>query len=224
MRTLLISDIHGYYDEMVSCLNNASFNPETDKLIFLGDICDRGTKTLECIQYFNTLPNKVCLMGNHDLWLMYWLKQELHSRRQMDSMETAHWINTQGGRSTLDSINKENYEFVLNFLENMLPYYTIQRDLFVHGGIYHKSKAEDNNLESIAWNRDMIKEARYHTLERDPFVENYDLVFCGHTPTQYFNHTEPVKYSNVWLIDTGICYGGKITAMDLETKKWWQNG
>ena len=66
-RFIVVSDIHGFYDEMISALNKVNFNPETDFLICLGDTIDRGPKNLEVIQYLENLPNKVLVRGNHEL-------------------------------------------------------------------------------------------------------------------------------------------------------------
>ena len=52
-RFLIISDIHGFYDEMIDALNKVKFNPETDFLISLGDTIDRGPN-----------PQSHCLIKN----------------------------------------------------------------------------------------------------------------------------------------------------------------
>ena len=41
-RTLIITDIHGCYDECGALLEKMSFDEETDTLINLGDTIDRG--------------------------------------------------------------------------------------------------------------------------------------------------------------------------------------
>ena len=45
MRNIIISDIHGSFYTMKKLLDEVSFNPELDKLICLGDMCDRGKNT-----------------------------------------------------------------------------------------------------------------------------------------------------------------------------------
>ncbi|HBA53973.1 MAG TPA: serine/threonine protein phosphatase, partial [Syntrophorhabdus aromaticivorans] len=46
MKTLVISDIHGYYRELNDALRNADYR-EGDRLIFLGDYIDRGPPSRE---------------------------------------------------------------------------------------------------------------------------------------------------------------------------------
>ena len=67
MRTLVISDVHGMYDKMVAALEAAHFNPATDRIVVAGDICDRGRDTLKCMDYINHCPNRIVLLGNHDV-------------------------------------------------------------------------------------------------------------------------------------------------------------
>ena len=64
-RLVVLSDVHGFYDEMIEALNNANFNPETDLLISCGDTMDRGSKPAEVMNYLMGLPNKVLIRGNH---------------------------------------------------------------------------------------------------------------------------------------------------------------
>ena len=45
MRNIIISDIHGSFYTMKKLLDEVNFNPELDKLICLGDMCDRGKNT-----------------------------------------------------------------------------------------------------------------------------------------------------------------------------------
>ena len=52
MRKIIISDIHGSYYTMKKLLDEVKFNPEEDKLICLGDMCDRGKNTKLVWEYF----------------------------------------------------------------------------------------------------------------------------------------------------------------------------
>ena len=63
-----ISDVHGFYDEMIKTLNDAGFEPDNPNhlLIGLGDYIDRGRKPLEVVRYLNNLPYKVLIRGNHE--------------------------------------------------------------------------------------------------------------------------------------------------------------
>ena len=69
MRYLFISDVHGEYDKMIASLNAAKFNRNTDTLVCLGDMFDRGTQSREVLEFILDLPNCIFVWGNHDLRL-----------------------------------------------------------------------------------------------------------------------------------------------------------
>ncbi len=64
-RTIVIGDIHGCYDELMELLQQVELKDE-DFLLSLGDIVDRGNKSLEVYQFFKNRPNSKVLMGNHE--------------------------------------------------------------------------------------------------------------------------------------------------------------
>jgi len=70
MRYFCISDVHGDYDKMITALEDAGFNKETDTLISVGDLFDRGDKSKEVLEFVMSCPHRILCMGNHDLRLM----------------------------------------------------------------------------------------------------------------------------------------------------------
>jgi len=64
-RKIIIGDIHGYYDELIGLLNQIC-PPADDLLISVGDIVDRGPKSLQVIDFFQVRENAVVLTGNHE--------------------------------------------------------------------------------------------------------------------------------------------------------------
>lgn len=70
MKYFCVSDIHGNYDKMIAALNKAGFNKETDTLISLGDLFDRGPQSKEVLEYVMSCPHRLLCIGNHDLRLM----------------------------------------------------------------------------------------------------------------------------------------------------------
>lgn len=65
-RIIAVSDVHGFYDEMMTALKEVNFNPETDLFVSCGDAMDRGPKPRQVIEFLNRLPNKVLVRGNHE--------------------------------------------------------------------------------------------------------------------------------------------------------------
>lgn len=66
MKYFVVSDIHGYRDEMIAALEAAGFDSNKDTLISLGDAIDRGPQSVETVRYFMTLKNKILIQGNHE--------------------------------------------------------------------------------------------------------------------------------------------------------------
>lgn len=64
-RTIVIGDIHGCYDEFIKLLNTIGFN-ERDLLITVGDMVDRGPKSLDVARFFRDTPNAFAVLGNHE--------------------------------------------------------------------------------------------------------------------------------------------------------------
>ena len=48
-------------------------------------------------------------------------------------------------------------------------------------------------------------------------------IYIGHTPTLYYDADVPMQATNVWNIDTGAAFNGKLSIMDIDTKKYWQS-
>ena len=51
----------------------------------------------------------------------------------------------------------------------------------------------------------------------------YSEIFIGHTPTINYDSMLPMHAANVWNVDTGAAFTGKLTAMNVETKEYWQS-
>ena len=69
MKIFVVSDVHGYYDIMKKALDDVDFDPQNPQhlLVNCGDAMDRGSQPREVIEFFNRVPNKVLVAGNHEL-------------------------------------------------------------------------------------------------------------------------------------------------------------
>jgi len=70
MSTYIIGDIQGCFDELKDLLEKINFQTDKDKLIFVGDLVNRGPKSFEILEFIYHLPNKKIVLGNHDLYLI----------------------------------------------------------------------------------------------------------------------------------------------------------
>jgi serine/threonine protein phosphatase 1 len=66
MATYVTSDLHGEYDRFIRLLDEIDLKEE-DTLFVLGDVIDRGPHPIKLLQKLMTMPNVICLVGNHEL-------------------------------------------------------------------------------------------------------------------------------------------------------------
>ena len=226
-RTFVIGDIHGGLKALLQVLNKLEVKEE-DTLIFVGDYVDGWSEAAQVIQFLIELSEKVnCIFikGNHDVWCENWLKTAV-----VNPLWYLH-----GGKETIDSydvFSEEDKKEHLSFFENM-PLYHLDAEnrLFLHAGftsvhgvekeIFTENFYFDRTLWelALAMNKNMDKDAIYFPKR----LQHYSEIYIGHTPTTNFGETTPMNAFNVWNIDTGAAFKGKITGINIDTKRYFQS-
>lgn len=239
MRTIFIGDVHGCLTELQALL--LKVDPRRgDRLIFVGDIVDKGPRSLQTLHYIRVLlpnlPGSVVVSGNHD---------EKASRQWKRGIAVAPWCEeaTAGDWAFIDSMPLTWHDPALGVR-------------VVHGGIFpallnnHPDVFEKIEARGDKWRkgggkvmnraRRMLRiryvggAVRMETGEKpgpgdmlelgtnregDPFwADVYDgsqgFVVYGHDPQ--WETGKPRWNSDAVGIDTGCVFGGKLTALVME--------
>ncbi len=212
MKRYILGDPHGAHKAMLQCFERSGFNYKKDELIVLGDVCDGWPEVKECIDELLKVKNLIYILGNHDKWTLEW----------MTALKKPEWVE-QGGWNTVRSYIPEKH---LNLLSYARSWHTDEKtnSLFVHGGIDPTKSMEKQTLDTCLWDRDLLSNARFkHNQKPDYKYAGFDHIFVGHTTTLHFKSLTPVHFCNVWGLDTGAGWGGKLTIMDRDTKEYWQS-
>ena len=221
MKTYCLGDPHGNFKGVVQATLRSGFKPQEDRMIILGDICDGFSEVRECIDLFLRWKNVILIRGNHDEWALEWFNRE---DPYHNVVPERYWTE-QGGRSTLKSYKEGMPKTHIKFLQSALPYYIDEKNnLYVHGGFNPSKHIEEQSYQDLMWDRDLLRIAQHkHNQKPDYKYGDYNLIFVGHTTTQCYKTTEPLRYCNVIDLDTGGGFSGKITIMDRDSGEFWQS-
>jgi serine/threonine protein phosphatase 1 len=218
MRTLVIGDIHGAHKALLQCLERSAFNKNEDRLIVLGDIVDGWPETVEVIEELMTIKDLIFVVGNHDVWAIDYLRYGTAPRI---------WV-SQGGQATLDSfmsIDSERLELIRGWMNRYVKYHEQDDMLFVHGGYNWFEDIKGQDTHDLTWDRNLWGVVNIWKKKNvDNKIKGYDYIFIGHTTTSRIDDTlNPVLASNVWNLDQGCGWEGKLTIMDIHSKEYWQS-
>ena len=201
-KIFVVGDIHGCFDKLRALMEKIPINFKRDQLIFIGDYIDRGSRSLEVVDYLielkKRLTDTIFLKGNHEDMLENYLD---------GSDRFTYLLN--GGQRTLDAyLNRPNNpgEYPvppahLEFFKSLHLYYQTDDYIFVHAGLRKKVPLESQKTIDLLWIRDEFIFSDFNFGKR---------VIFGHTPFK-----EPLVQTNKIGIDTGAVYGNRLTCVQL---------
>lgn len=221
------SDIHGEYDKYLKLIKKIKLKEE-DTLFILGDVIDRGEKSIEVLQDMMYRANVIPILGNHEyiaIQILPLLMQEITEENISEFNEEfvkglLEWLNI-GGQSTIDGfkkLSKDDKQDMINYLMEFSLYEEVRVNendyILVHAGLSNFSperRISDYELYEVIFERPEY----YLTYFKDKYL------VTGHTPTRFIEDNEKpdfiYKGNNHIAIDCGAIFGGKLAAICLDT-------
>ena len=186
-------------------------------MISLGDICDGWPEVNKVIDELLRIKNLKLILGNHDEWTLRWIKSGW-----MEDIWTS-----QGGSATMESYERDREripESHQSFLQSAVLFLELDNKLFVHGGIDPGLDMAKQDPGLLMWDRDLLSDAvRVSKKNPEHHYGKWDDIFVGHTTTQCYQTFKPIHVCNVWAVDTGGGWSGKLTIMDIDSHEYWQS-
>ena len=198
-----VSDIHGFYDELIEALNKAGFdeNNEQHYLVVCGDCFDRGSQPVEVMRYLSSLPRKILVKGNHES-----LFQELCERGYPGSHDYSNGtydsvceFGNAGLGNSFDECCMVAYHITKNFIDSMVDYFETKNYIFVHGWIpvickdglpmhYRRNRKFEFAPSWRYSHHSEWEQARWLNgidMAKNGFVEPNKTIVCGHWHCSY---------------------------------------
>ncbi|MGN8644588.1 bis(5'-nucleosyl)-tetraphosphatase PrpE [Gracilibacillus sp. HCP3S3_G5_1] len=227
MKLDIIGDIHGCYQELQLLLKQLGYqsdnglfhHPEGRKLAFVGDLTDRGPRSLDVIRvvYQIVVEQKIgyYVPGNHcDKLYRYFLGNNVKQQHGLETTVAEYQqLSTQA--------KKEIKEMMITLYESAPLYHVIKElhTIIAHAGIPEKYIGRhDKKVKTFVLYGDITGEKHPdgRPVRRD-WAKDYDgdkWIVYGHTPV-----IEPRFVNQTVNIDTGCVFGNKLTAFSLPEEK-----
>lgn len=202
-----IGDVHGSAKELGLLLEQLPLEPDST-IVFLGDYVDRGPDSRAVIDAVLELRERyevVTLFGNHEQMLLDFLDAPRSSG--------AGTFIYNGGSSTLAAYSGDDGTYCIppnhmEFLRELSIFYESDQYFFVHAGVPDTPLHELDPVgdrQAMLWIRDRFLKSTYHWSK---------TIVHGHT---WVRDVE-IK-SNRINLDTGCAYGGRLTAMQMSSRR-----
>lgn len=227
MRTLVVGDIHGGLHGLEQVLERVKPS-EKDTFIFLGDYVDGWSDNAETIRFLITFAEKhtcIFLRGNHDELLYNYLKGKETSPM---------WLN-HGGKSSIKSyakLSEVEIEKHLQFLSTLENFHIdSQNRCYLHAGFTNQKGPQFEYFpNTVYWDRTLWEMVcaldEKISVEDDKYPKRLTLfkeIYIGHTPVFRIGKDVPANFANVWNVDTGAAFKGKLSIIDVDIKQIWQS-
>ena len=201
-KIFIVGDIHGCLDMFNRLMDQIDWEPDKDRLIFLGDYIDRGKDPKGVVDYIIALTKcsarVECLIGNHETNFLEYLSGDDRGLFLMN-----------GGWRTVESYQGNKLKDVnslvppdhMAFYGSLKTYIELEDYYIVHAGFRPHVALKEQTLEDMVWIREPFIYSDFSFGKR---------VIFGHTP-----FSEPLVMENKIGLDTGAVYGNRLTCLEL---------
>lgn len=201
-RTCIIGDVHGCRAELVSLLEKMEADPDQDRIIFIGDLINKGPDSFGAFQVFKSM-NAEAVLGNHELRLL----QEVENPDIRSGLY--HRMKTEFG-SQFDELIQEISSWPL-FIEE--PDF-----LAVHAGLVPGRRPHFCSAEELVNIRTWDGVGQNLQTKSNPpwymFYEGSKLVVFGHWAA-----LGGLDTPRVIGLDTGCVYGKRLSGLILPERR-----
>lgn len=196
---MAIGDIHGC-DRALAAMIEIIQPDDTDTLVFLGDVVDRGPSSRQVVQRILDLRERctvVLLQGNHEEIMLASIAGRPGVMNQ--------WLRV-GGQETIDSYGSadEVPPEHLRFLMNGAMFWETEHDIFIHGSLETGVSLANQSSMYLRWK---------HIGGNEPPHPSGKRIVCGHTAQR---DGMPLVFDGWVCIDTYAHGGGWLTALDVQ--------
>lgn len=201
----VVGDLHGCYTNLMTQLEGLKFDTKQDLLISVGDLVDRGSENVECMELV-TFPWFKAVRGNHEQMMLDGLSEYGNVN---------HWLANGGGWFFYLDFDKERQaKALLHFIAELpliIELNTNDKKYVICHADYPDYEYEFGrpiNEENAIWDRRRVSDS-IDGIVND--ISGADLFIFGHTPAN-----KPMKYGNQMYIDTGAVFTGNLTILKLQ--------
>ena len=226
----VVSDVHSFYEEMITALNEAGFDLNNENHIFVscGDLFDRGPEGVKCLRFVNDLDDerKILIRGNHEYLLAALLERgryewyDLHNRTD-DTIRQFSVLLNEKDLSTAEACRKlKDNEELKKYYASLRCFHETEKYIFLHGWI----PIIDNGIFAEydpkwrAAGESVFEEATWlngYEMWRQGIREEGKTIVCGHIHTSYGHcnlHHDGEEFGED--MNSGIFYDDGIIGLD----------
>lgn len=196
-----IGDIHGMYDSLMELMAKI---PDDAFVVFLGDYVDRGPDSKKVLDYVLNRENSVRCLGNHDEMFIGYFSDKMSEIKDIPNYVG---YDNSYGKETFKSFGYDEElmaEYAVKLHQKTVLYYVTDTHFFSHSGGNPSKSIVEQTRDDLLWFRSPNK-------KKDYAIDGRYTVH-GHTPVN-----KPFMSENRLDIDTGACFGGKLTCAVFDT-------